>query len=45
MPGAIAGMGFTLYTNELTEAEKIADFLNQNVHQVLMVTKETKGPF
>jgi hypothetical protein len=40
MPGGIAGMGFTLYTNDITEAERIADFFNNNVHQVLIVTKE-----
>lgn len=45
MPGGIAGMGFTLYVNDLTEAERIADFLNQNVHQVFIVTNEPKGPF
>jgi hypothetical protein len=41
MPGGLAGMGFTLYTDDLAEAERIADFLNRNVHQVFMVTKET----
>lgn len=45
MPGGIAGMGFTLCTNDLTAAERIADFLNQNVHQVFIVTNEMKGSF
>lgn len=42
IPGGIAGMGFTLYTNNLEEAERIADFLNSNIHQVLLVVKETQ---
>ena len=39
MPGGIAGMGFTLYTKDLAEAEKIANFLNDNVRQIFIVTK------
>jgi hypothetical protein len=39
MPGGIAGMGFTLYTNDIALAERIADFFNNNIHQVLIVTK------
>lgn len=35
MPGGKAEMGFTLYTNDLEEAERIAGFLNANIHQVL----------
>jgi len=42
MPGGIDGMGFTLYTKDRREAERIADFLNQHVHQVFVVRKETK---
>ncbi len=42
MPGGIYGMGFTLYTNDLAEAERIADVLNQNVQQIFVVTKETR---
>lgn len=43
LPGGIAGLGFTLYTNDITEAEKIADFFNNNVRQVLIVTKGGSG--
>ena len=39
MPGGIEGMGFTLYTKDLGEAERIAVFLNNNVRQVFIVTK------
>ena len=42
LPGDIAGMGFTLYTKDIAQAERIADFLNQEVQQVYIVTKETK---
>ena len=40
MPGGIAGMGFTLYTKDLAEAEKIAGFLNDNICQIFVETKE-----
>jgi len=43
IPGGIVGMGFTLYADNLKEAERIADFLNRNIHQVFMVTKETQS--
>ena len=42
IPGGMVGMGFTLYTNNLEEAERIADFLNSNIHQVFLVMKETQ---
>jgi hypothetical protein len=42
MPDGIAGMGFTLYSNEPQDAERIADFFNDNVHQIFIVTKEPK---
>jgi len=43
MPSGINGMGFTLFTKDVREAERIADFLNRSVHQVFVVTKETNG--
>jgi hypothetical protein len=42
MPGGISGIGFMLYTNDLAEAERIAEFLNENIHQVFIVTKEAR---
>jgi hypothetical protein len=39
MPGGIEGLGFTLHTKELAEAERIAEFFNVNVRQVFTVTK------
>lgn len=44
MSGGIDGMGFMLHTKDLAEVERIADFLNQNVQLVFVVTKNTK-PF
>lgn len=38
IPGGLKGMGFTLYTDDIEEAQRIADFLNDNVHQIFMVT-------
>jgi hypothetical protein len=43
MPGGIAGLGFTLYTKDIAEAERIAAFLNDNVRQVFVVTKRLPG--
>ncbi len=43
LPGGIAGLGFTLYTDDLEEAEKIADFLNEKVRQVFIVTNLLSG--
>jgi hypothetical protein len=43
IPGGIAGLGFTLYTKDIAEAERIADFLNENVRQVFIVTKQLPG--
>jgi hypothetical protein len=42
MPGGIAGLGFTLYTKDIAEAERIADFLNDQVRQVFIVTKRLR---
>jgi hypothetical protein len=42
MPFGIAGMGFTVHTNDISEAERIADFFNTNVHQGFLVKEETK---
>jgi hypothetical protein len=39
MPGGIAGLGFTLHTKNLAEAEKIADFLNDKIRQFFIATK------
>ena len=39
LPGGIAGLGFLLHTKDLEEAEKLAKFLNEEVRQVLIVTK------
>jgi hypothetical protein len=39
MPGGIAGLGFTLYTKDIAEAERVADFLNDKVRQIFIVTK------
>jgi hypothetical protein len=36
-------LGFTLYTKDIAEAERIADFLNENVRQVFIVTKQLPG--
>jgi len=38
MPGGIAGISFTLYTKDLAEAERIAEFLNDNLHQIAVTT-------
>jgi hypothetical protein len=42
MPGGIAGMGFPLYTNDLVKAERIADFLNENIRRIFIVSEEAK---
>lgn len=41
MPGGIEGLGFTLYPKSLGKAEKIANFLNDNIRQVFTVKKES----
>jgi hypothetical protein len=43
IPGGIAGMGFTLFTKDIAEAERIADFLNEKVRQVFIVTDQLPG--
>ncbi len=42
LPGGIKAMGFTLYTKDLEEAERIAKYLNEEVRQVFIVPKEAK---
>lgn len=42
LPGGIKGMGFTVYTKDLEEAEKIAKYLNEEVRQVFIEPKEEK---
>jgi hypothetical protein len=42
LPGGISGMGFTLRTKNLEDAERIAKNLNEEVRQVFIDTKETK---
>jgi hypothetical protein len=42
LPGGIAGLGFRLYTKDLEEAERIARYLNEEVRQVFIVSKEAK---
>jgi len=42
LPGGIAGMGFKLYTKDLEEAEKVAEYLNEEVRQLFIVPKEAK---
>jgi hypothetical protein len=42
LPGGIAGLGFMLQTKDLEEAEKIAEFLNEEVRQVFIKPKEAK---
>jgi hypothetical protein len=42
LPGGIKGLGFTLYTKDLQEAEKIAKYLNEEVRQVFIEPKEAK---
>ncbi len=42
IPFGIAGMGLTLYTTSTSEAERIADFFNNNVNQVFFVKEGTK---
>lgn len=42
LPGGIAGLGFMLHTKDLKEAEKIANFLNEEVRRVFIEPKEAK---
>ncbi len=42
LPGGIKGMGFTLYTKDLEEAERIAKYLNEEVRQVFVEPNEAK---
>jgi hypothetical protein len=42
LPGGIAGLGFMLHTKDLEEAEKIAEYLNEEIHQVFIVPREAK---
>lgn len=42
LPGGIKGMGFTLYTKDFEEAERIAKYLNEEVRRVLIEPKEAK---
>ena len=42
LPGGIAGLEFLLHTKDLEEAEKIAKFFNEEVHQVFIKPKEAK---
>lgn len=42
LPGRIMGMGFTLHTESLEEAEIIAQDLNEKVRQLFIVPKEAK---
>ena len=42
LPGGIKGMGFTLYTKDREEAERIAKCLNEEIRQVFIDPKEAK---
>ncbi len=42
LPGGIAGLEFLLHTKDLEEAEKIANFLTEEVRQVFIRPKEAK---
>lgn len=42
LPGGIAGLRFTLYTKDPEEAEKIAEFLNEEVRQISIEPREAK---
>ena len=42
MPCGLTGMGFTLYANDNSEAERVADFFTHNVRQGFFVKAETK---
>ncbi|MEI9968139.1 MAG: hypothetical protein WDM87_05750 [Terracidiphilus sp.] len=36
--GEVAGIGLRLYTDDIGEAETIAEFLNKNVRQLLVIS-------
>ncbi len=42
LPGGIAGLEFLLHTKDLEEAEKIANFLNEEIRQVFIKPKDSK---